>query len=777
MTVRTTVFDYGACLGGTGVGYSATSWGTASTYYSERLDPYMPATMLATFGRMLLLNSVNTNAQLPFAGNKNNNLAPLLLPTPRSPLTPLLSGFGAGNVFGSDYFWRYRWKNSRTGDVSGLSPLPAFRWNLGVETSPGAGTYLGQTAFFRLFCSITAGEAPAFADSLQLFRNVSGREDTLIQVAEKLFPTDTGAGTTFIDITDDMTDEQLSAVTETAGLNPNPSYDEGTVPPVQKAFAHGTGRVFLYGINRMGPYRTGSLNITLDEYTINRGDTTSFWTQARVGQGLRLLKTSGGTTIDDPTVYRIVQIASTGDKLYVTPAIKTNSQFGSATTLNGVTYEIVDDRDERTLYMSEPNMPTNYDLLKTLYVGFDLDDSLYHVFTMNGVTFAQTKRHLYRLINDTTLDPSLSVQVQLVANEGTVGFWSGAVTPLGWVFLHATLGVRVFDGETIQSLGANNSYEQFLAKTQFLGGEGDVNNQLIGFQNTGFNQSMLSQTRVIYDPQEHLIHVYYVPANAWSISEELVFDPTTMALRGPWRRRATAAGMLKNPGGDEVFVFGDDFGNISIDQQQALDLYTKALAGGSISGGGNGWILVDGTAPFDNSTYQEEGIPVLIDFPGAGSALDLPITPASVGRPHIINVVDGSTLIVEYPNVVWDTRVTSPYTMGAQRWYAVTAFFDAGEPVQPKQMDYLRLRMRVGTSTAKIGVFLSAVTTYGTSVGESGSLTRETINPANTDEPGYAKVRLFAESRVFALEMYGTATTTDPQIVVVIADIDVREGA
>jgi len=767
MTQRTLAFDYADCANpqsGVG-GVDGEGW---------RWDDYISTTIRPANGRMLILNGINANTQVPLIARAGTNVAasgvaPLIITAPSNMLMPMTTWLGHGRVFGVGYKWRIRFKDSTTGDVSGLSPSPDWSTNMGAETTPGAATYLGQKACFR----ITVG-TPIFHDTVQLFRNASGNEDVWYLVEEKFI----GSATELVFI-DNKPDDELILEPETAGLQPNVNFDAGgNLPPLAKMHRASNGETWLYRMRRMGPYRSGTVSVTVGSNTITRTDTATCFGIERVGQAFRL-KTGGAYTMDDKRRYRIVAVGSNGSSLTVTPAIQPSTPLPTlGTTYSTVSYEMIDDRDLRTVYRSEAGSPVNYDPTRAFGVGFGPDDELLHIFSLRGITYGQTTSGIYRIYVDP--NPLVLPTIQRVAPDGTVGDKSGCLTPFGWVFLHATRGVLVFDGnappqgyETIgttspcRPLGEADESQSFAPWEQFHGKETDVYSVYSGMSLSGFDDAFLSEALLCYDPAEQFVHVFYVAVGSYSIREELVYDSTVGCWRGPWRRRCTAAGMFQNPDGTELFVFGDDFGNLAIDQRQNVDMIEDGTGASLTQTGGLKFVLANSSGtPFDATTYKDQGVPVVLACATATQPLR---------HTFIVDVIDANTVILER-NVLQASK-TYTYREGGIAWLAQTAWLDASEPAQPKKAEYLRLRMAyraTGGSTATLGVLKNGNEDLTTMTGESG--VPWPIDPSSTDKPSYDKCRLEVGSRLFAFVFYGTSVALPVEITQMVLDCVVSEG-
>lgn len=768
MTVRTLDFDFRRVKSGA---------------ESDRVDGeqwiynwHVGTSIEPVFDRLTVLNGINANTVVAKADNAGAGpyVLPLVIVPPSASLHPMVGPLGGGHVFGNGYKWRLRYKNSITGDVSGLSPVPPWAVNLGIETTPGADTYLGQTAYFRIACASSDLPSSGAVDTIQLFRSLSGAYDVWYLVQQKYIP----AATSYLDFIDDFTDDELSASHETAGLSPNPSFAEGGVlPPLRKVHQHASGRAWYYGMRKMAPYRTGSVSVTVGSTTITRTSTATNFTIDRVGQSFRLKANSGGTTIDDLTVYRIVAVKTDGSTLTVTPDIQVSTQLVTG-TYTSVTYEIVDDRDARSVYPSAPRRAGSFDLLESFAIGAGADEELLHIFAWRGVTYGQTNRALYRLFGDVSTDPSATLSIVRVG-EGTTGFSSGCLTPFGWVYVNATRGVLLFTGDvpplsgdaagTVTPsvpLGSQDETQAFRPRDQFFGRDDDAYSSLTGLSTTGFDPDLLSECRVAFDPIEHFLHVFYVPTGHWSVLEEMIYDAEVRVWRGPWRRNCTASGLLPNADGTEQFVFGTDLGQLWIDARQDFDMIGTLPAAGTSGSSGSLYVLLDNATPFNATTYADQGVPIVATCATATRTKEYV---------RIIDVIGSGIAVLEFQAI--EAGKTYTYQEGAIPWLFQTAWLDAGEPIQPKVAEKLRTRFEraaSGASTATIGVLKDGDETLANITGESG--TPFTLTPYSTTEPSYRDVRLPTGSRLFQIVGYGTSTTGDPKITEAVFDLRVDAG-
>ena len=75
-----------------------------------------------------------------------------------------------GKIFGNGYKWRIRFRNSGTGECTGLTPLYEQGYNMGVAGV--GGIWMGSTAYFYLSGVATTNGL----DTIDLFRNTSSQD-------------------------------------------------------------------------------------------------------------------------------------------------------------------------------------------------------------------------------------------------------------------------------------------------------------------------------------------------------------------------------------------------------------------------------------------------------------------------------------------------------------------------------------------------------------------------------------------------------------------------
>lgn len=729
---------------------------------AEFWHPLLPVCMEPANGWLTILNGYNANRKMAdvfgYDGTTDTAIELLQMRAPRSPLMPAVSAIGSGRIFGRGYFWRYRWRNSRTGEFSGLSPLPTWRVDLGSEQPIGGTGYLGQMVFFVF--DVT--DRPPNADTLELFRNASSRSDIVYKVLSESI-----AGATTVTLVDNLTDDEILVGTEIVSIDvpSGPTWGEGVMPPVAKARVHASKRTFYWGQRRWGeiafPGNTLAVTQGSDLVTLNATVAIDrrIMDPGRVGQRIRFFSSgSYATEIYDPTVYRILKIESeTTFRVY--PEIQLSDSIASGGTANWY-YVVTDDRDSRWTWMSEPGLPWLIDPNKTIATGDDYDDGVMAWFNVGTTLFCQTRRRIYAAYDDATIDPSLSIQFQQVSDAGCVGLDAGCETPFGWVFVNEKRGVCLFDGATVSPLERDATpRDEFLPRTQFQ----------------GFEPAALESVVCAYDPDERHVIVSYVPVGGSVRREVMVFSTPELNWRGQMRNRITAAGVMRSSDSSDKFVVGDGHGNLIVREDQALDVAptspnTLSLTG-VVSSVQSVRIFTSSAATFNaDSDERLRGCPIW--FYDSGADVYYLST--------IADVLSGTKLELAHPPISEDgatgTVATGwTYGIGSIRWEVRTASIDGGEPAFPKIAKALLLRFARGGATTTFKV--------GCSSDLDGSFHGERESAAVSPEPTvdvngvvYADVPLEREGVAFQLRLRGTSRTGDPKITTALLQMAVSTG-
>lgn len=713
----------------------------------DPFDKYAPTTLHGAGGFLLVLNGVNINRRMTDVlgpdGTASDAIYPLQIIAPRFAVAPLLSSLGQGRVFGTGFHWRIRCRNSRTGEVSGLSPLADTAINLGSEITQGSTYYVGQTAYIRVDEVYLPG---GDWDYLDLFRNTSAQQDVfyLQGTAARVV----GGQITF---TDDTPDEEL-LLNETHLLNPAPSWQDGIMPPVCGAYQHPTNRTLYFGLRRMSAFETSGITVTIGvgatSFAVGSSSTDYRPVeQARIGQRFVPLQYIS-QDINDPTNYRIIDISPDGLTVYIWPPIQKTALISTSGSY-AVTWRIDDDRDGRALYFSEPNKPLVVDPLQTLYVGEDYSDEIQAVFGVGGVTYVHTLKGLFALQNDFTENPFLSTYVTKVSSEGITGQRAGCLTPWGWVYLHRDLGVRIFSGGQSQPLGAQDGLMVFAPQTQFG-----------SFMADGMNMAVMA-----FDGYTGKVYLSYIGTGRSCLDQVLTYDFQTGVWRGPHPMRLQSVGRVLGSGGEDLQVFGDDLGNIyTPEASTGYDLVVNDVdntMSGTVAG-----VTSDSfdcnSATFDGSGDKRlRGAPIWFE------------SQAGIRYYSFIAEVDGDDVYLVHPPVTLDGSQGTlaagwTFKVGGIGWRATTAYIDAGEPIQPKKALIGRARFERVTAAGGDFTFKVDPDDTGTFAGESTSVT--TINKI------YAEPRFMVQGAAHKFRLEGLTQTAKPRITVAAVDMEVKGG-
>lgn len=741
-----------------------TASGEGST---EFLHPILPTRLVPSNGFLLVLNGWNLNRRLAdttgYNGSTTTAVEILQMRAPRQPLLPAVSAMGTpGRVFGRSYFWMYRWRDSRTGEYSGLSPLPAWRIDLGTEQPLGSTTYLGQNAAFAF--SVT--DAPAHADTLDLFRNSSQRADVVYLTQSVSI-----VGVTTVQILDDKTDDELfgaealTLASDVPGsIPPGFSWSDGIMWPVTSAWVDPGGRTVYSGIRRMGKFQNWNATVAVTQGTdlLTISASTSAYQQfvepGRVGQRIRFFNTAAvSDPIVDTTVYKIVKVESEST-LRVWPEIAVSSALAAGASANWY-FIIEDDRPATWSFISEPGKPWLIDPKKTIAAGQDYDDGVMRWFSIFGEVYCQTRRRIYWAQNYLSLDPSLSVSFVQVADEGMSGFDAGCVTPLGWAFHHERHGPRLFDGSRVTPLDRNPSpFNDFMAATQLA----------------AFEPSMIEEIVYVYDDANHVVIVSYVPTGGSVHRETLTFSIPDTNWRGPNRERVTTSGRIRGTASADVLVVGGDCGELCVREAQVLDhtpTLTSFAGTGTVTSVQTERIFTDSGAAFNADADERlRGSPIWFTNE-LGTVLYFA---------RIIDVLSATQLELDGKPTDEDGATAAltanwTYSIGAIRWELITAYIDGGDPVHPKKIEELHLRFKRGAATTTFEAGCSE-NANGTYAGQRISSSSEAAPTQDVNGTIYAKMALQREGAAFLLRLRGSSRTGDPQITTAILDGDFRAG-
>lgn len=646
---------------------------------------------------------------------------------------------GLGHVFGNEFRWYYRYKNKETGEVSGLSPATTEVYNVGVQMGDTE-DYYGQDIKLAV-PGVDRDET--LISTIEWFRNTS--EGTVLYLLGETPNPGVGTDAEFDDV---FPDEDLIAAGVTSDLLPNPRFNEAVMTPMAKAYFHPNGRVAYYGTIKTTNLE-GTCTLTADSNLVTAS--TANIPPHREGQKFVLPWVSG--TEDDAPDFLVVEAdVTTPSQFKISGEVGAALDlFGGSATATTIPFVIEDNRDARSLHWSRPGLPTQIDVLETVLIGLDADEKLLHVFGWLGGTFALSGRRIYLITDDDTEEPSLTLRVQVVAEEGTFGLWSSAETPFGPVFFNEH-GVRHFDGQVVRPLGSESSFSEFLAR----------------YYSDQVSPTSLADSLLFYDKDNHLVHLTVVSPERSFPDRSLVFDPEAGVWRGWWRRRVYSDGEFLTSAGNPRFVFGDDLGNVYHDQQQTLDhvpiaddLTAFALDGriASISGS----VLTTAAGDVLHDTEKTlVGAPILYetavrdaweqnwiaDVVANGSVSDVTLLHASSGT----------------------VKVNGQYLVGWVEWQATTTEIDSGEPVRPETANSLHLRFQRETDEDPVEVWLSVdEKDYERSQG--------TENESCQPDASFWDLNLQGKrGRTFSLRLRGRSKTGAPEITQARLEMNLRAG-
>lgn len=738
----------------------------------EFYHPLLPTTLLNAAGFLLILNGWNMNrlqADLTgYDGTADTAVQLLQMRAPRQAITPVVSWVGAGRIARSGAKWRYRYKDSRTGICSGLSPIPNLTFDLGVWTPVGGSTFLGQQVWFMLATS----DKPASADTIELFANTT-QEDNAWYLADSKA---TGVAS-YVLLTDNNTDDELftreAVMTGVPSSIPDsPTWSVGLMPPLVRAWLHPAGRVFYFGLRRFGRYGPTSVPITVTEggdlVSLNSiADRTRLVEPGRIGQRVRFYTSiTPITNIVDPTVYRIIKMES-ATTFRVYPELQVSSSLVAGATATTWYFSIEDDRDSRWTWMSEVNKPWLIDPLKTLAAGDDYDDGVMVWFSYKGDVFMQSKRRIYQADNAAMEDPSRATTFTPIVEEGTPGFYSGCITPIGYVYWHETRGVRLFLGG--YSMALTGSFQHGLYGTmvpeELPFSEFPPREQFLNVD-PGYTEDV----KCVFDGEHKTVIISYVPLGSSGFRESMIFSLADHCWRGPYREGFTAHGHIRSLGTVNLLTFGDAYGSLFTREAQVLDMVptivTTFAGAGTITATSTNRTFSDVSAHFNvDADKRLRGSPIWF-YDGTYYYFA-----------RIADVLSDILLELDAPPVREDGVQTIPvvawtYGVGSIRWSVVTAYLDypgdqdgPGDPGKIVYWNTLSTRFLRGTSSEsfEVGAAKDGSGVYvGTATSTSGAT--YTTPTRNVNGKTWGLFRLQGEGASCQIRLRGTARAGHPQI-------------
>jgi hypothetical protein len=460
---------------------------------------------------------------------------------------------GSGGLSGK-YKWKYRYKCSKTGKVSGFSPVSA------------------ETTLSTQYGTVTVtGTADVQVDKVEIFRSQNELYHQYFYSGEIDNP---GATTdTYADTQDDDTISDNVADWLVVGK----TFAEGRMWPVVRSLVN-FGFVWYYGLIRMGVYKSGTVSVTNGSREVAKGG-YCYVLEERVGQRI---------TIDgDTTEYRITEVDAT--KIYVDPPVVRGTQ-------SDLTYEIVDDRDGRRAFISEAGTPGSIPSSHDFTFGEDLGDVLHYMGYVEGLFYAVSAKNIFRIDEAKTEEPWMSASVTVVVDEGCSGSWAALVVPgLGLVYVEPRLGIRVFNGAASKYLGRSDT--KSMLHDEWL----------------RFNHARKHNIEIHHDKHYNQVVISYARDDSVVNDAQLVYDIGTGEWTGPWLRRINRFGTLETYDGQVKEVFGTDFGGLYQDHKGTRDGVASGTLSGtvtSVSAGETGFEVNDSTASFYATGEGLKGHPV-----------------------------------------------------------------------------------------------------------------------------------------------------------------------
>lgn len=505
------------------------------------LDPYEGKHVESFNGLEIITDGVTRNME--YDGSRVCNLeieAPKTAPSVAVD-TP------AGSGITGNYKYVVRFKNSKTGKVSGFSPSTD-------EVSP-------SSQEVNITSIEVSGDGQV--DYIELFRSLSDDYSAFYFIAEVA---NSGTPT----YTDEDTDETIET-NERHDLVQGRTFNEGLMPPVLKGKNH-LGAVYYFGLRRLPTYAVGTVSGTAgNNYVEMDANTGCLIDEARRGFKMKV----SGSDIG----YRIIgfDFDSSPQKVYLYPSLPTGFSPSNAS------YTVEDDRDGRKVRVSEfgwnGSVPTEHEFS----LGADIEDILVDMFVLGKTAFFGSLNHIFQIEGDKTTAPWETTQKDAVVDEGPCGPKAGTVVPgVGYVYLDRKLGPRVFDGQRSYYLGTDREETTILTEWR------------------RFRNSRKWYSVVRYSHDKNLIYFSYSRDDESGLRHVMVFSLATAEWLGPWTIRMSEYGELLHSSFHPVLVFGTDLGGLMQDYKGSRDGFSSGTLSGTLTDV-NGRVLTDSAASFLSS--------------------------------------------------------------------------------------------------------------------------------------------------------------------------------
>lgn len=561
----------------------------------------------------------------------------------------------SGTGITGNYKYVYRFKNSKTGKVSGFTPIMSDA----LIASP-SNQQVDLTAF------TLSGDGQV--DYIEIFRSLSDDYSAYYYVDEVA---NSGTPT----YTDTTTDDTLQ-FNERWDVVQGRTFNEGIMWPVLKSTQH-LGAMYYYGVMRMPTYAVGTISGTAGNNFITMDvNTGCLIRENRRGQKLKI----AGSDVDFQITSFDLDVSP--QKAYIYPFVPPT--FGPT----NATYTVEDNRNGMLVQISEfgwnGSVPTSHEI----ELGSDRSDNIVDMFVWNGKTYFGSIFHLFEMAGDKTITPWNTTTRDIVSNEGPCGPKAGTVIPgVGYVYVDQKLGPRLFNGENSMFLGPDR--EETTIRDEWA----------------RIKHSRRWEIVVRYSRGKNLIYFSYSRDNEVGNRHIMVFSLATGEWLGPWTIRMSEYGELRHTSGTPLEVIGSDLGALFQDYKGTRDGFSSGDLTGTLTG-------------VSGRVFTDSGASLLNTGEGLYAAIVEFLSPTSEPTYAYVVSNDGTTFTTlnkpsPYPEVGW-TFIIAPVP-----WVCKTGYIDLGNPHKQKEMYNVHTRWERGSSgTVRCAVGVDGADLYEVASGE-----------------------------------------------------------
>ena len=212
--------------------------------------------------------------------------------------------------------------------------------------------------------------------------------------------------------------------------------------------------------------------------------------------------------------------------------------------------------------------------------------------------------------------------------------------------------------------------------------------------------------------------------------------------------------MLRVPSGEDIFYLTDQLGNIHIEDGAVYDGYTSAVSG-TILTVDNPITITASAAIFQNAMVGSS----IVFNDGAGN-YQTNFVARRVSSTQVVLLLQPATALA----IGWT------FIVGAIHWKATTGFLDLGEPMQPKRLSHVGLRIEpMVTST-------DSVVVQAASEGETMAESADTAGQSETQGLIKLDANLNAGGNAFQIRLSGRASNGGPKVTAMVAKVNVHAG-